>query len=1359
VASRVAPRAAGFALLLGALAAFSVPAGAQTVTGFTVTGDVSIEHVRLTVEGPVTVSSGGTLRLIGVDLTLAPSAGGGAALLVEAGGSLFVADSTLRAAGADPAQAVRIVLQGQARVERSAFLGLSLDTERAPGRALETGARVVPGGLLVYSSDVLFDGVTVAGSVGCGVTVTGASPMLRNLDVSSVAYAEVAGRGYAAGLCLEGGSPTVEGLRVSKIGSSAPGGTQSLTAAAIVADGPVWLSVTGLEASGFVPGLSGHAAPSSIALAVQDPGSLTVRGGRIEGATEGIVVRGAGTLPDGGSMEISEMSIVNTASGPISVVGAYGTDPAWVWSDLQISSCGQNGLYFESQNSGSASIVTATVSNVSATSCGQSGINLFDNGALGQHNFNVWTSNATRNGQHGFHLHGTSMGAGLNIQMADNGAWNNTRAGVWIDATYSGAGAKIASSKLERNTANENTKTNTGTEGGGIIQLLGAPTTMSLRYIDNTARVNGNASGQYGYGHYIRVAVTNGLAIGTGWFTNIVAESNSHAGLGIFGGTGVVARLDQARIRDSVITGQPTGIVGYFARVEIWNSTMDNGVEFDGDDTGFIAAGTVHRRLTGTTDGTFTIRSYKLISIHAVWQNGAPLYLIPLTFISGTNNSAAPIYSDVSTDPPTGAPTRQTDANGNWSGWALDSVFDPQAPAANQKVDYAPLTISVQLFETSARSDPFNLNTNIIGTIPFRDPNPPTLLVNSPRENATYTRTNLSVQGSVTDDLSGVAGLEVSIDGANWVFLPGPYGSFAHTFVNLSDGTYDVFIRSWDKASHGLDPRAEALVVLYSIGIDTVAPVLCVVDPSDVCEGGEVYTANSQILFRGNVDVSVVQLYVNGLGVNLTGTAFIHLGLLPNEGPQTFLFLAIDSAGNARNVTITVFKDTVPPTLILVNPSGRGEVFWPARSILVQGITDPNVNVTINGVVAPLTGSDFSLLVALQEGRNTLTIVAFDRAGNQATRQLVVTADTVAPSVNILSHAEGAYLSTPRLELIGDLTESVALFEVNLRIFAVSGVAFIAVLGLSEGPNLISVNATDRAGNVGRATLHLTVDTHAPSVILNGLPDFLVIASRQLAFSGAVSEDSAVLVEGQAVELSGLEFSTSLTLVEGLNTLTLTATDAAGNAATLVRRVTVDTAQPTVTISEPAPGALLQSRTVRIVGQAEPNSTVQVAGQFVTTDASGHFTAWIAIEGEGAQTIQVNVTDAAGNTAGKTFVVNYAPAAVDTSAGLFAGLFALIALAAGVGIGSRFLIKARVGAKVAEAKRARESQAQHESAMPGYAEPPAPAGPYYPPEAYGQAQDAYGQAQDAYGQAAMESQGSSPPPPPRPPRPPRPPTV
>src|SRR4030095_16119363 len=115
----------------------------------------------------------------------------------------------------------------------------------------------------------------------------------------------------------------------------------------------------------------------------------------------------------------------------------------------------------------------------------------------------------------------------------------------------------------------------------------------------------------------------------------------------------------------------------------------------------------------------------------------------------------------------------------------------------------------------------------------------------------------------------------------------------------------------------------------------------------------------------------------------------------------------------------------------------------------------------------------------------------------------------------------------------------------------------------------ISINATDRAGNIGHAEIRVTVDTVAPEIILIALPDFLVRNGAVLNIVGSVSENSTVKVKNTEVDVVDLQFDTSVNLVEGTNTIEFTATDHAGNKGTLVRRVILDTTQPTLTITEP----------------------------------------------------------------------------------------------------------------------------------------------------------------------------------------------
>jgi hypothetical protein len=1307
------------------------------------------------VEGVLTVADGGTLTLDSVDLLLLRSANDAPALVVEPGGTLVVKDSVIRAASPSLSDAVRVDLRGKATITSSTFSGLASDAGAPVGSELWNGFRIAPGGVLVSSSEVSLDGVVIRGSAGCAVTVYGASPTLRGLDISGVSYLTEGADAFAAGVCVKGGAPSIDGLTLAKIGDGVASGTPALYSAAFVADTPARLTLKGIDARGFAPTLAGQDAPMSVAILVLNPAFVTIHGGSIEGSTYGIVLRGYSGPSSGGSIAIEALSVVNTPSGPISQVGAYNSDPGASWSGLDITGCGGNGLYFESQNAGSTNAVTATVSNVTARGCGGAGVNMFDNGAQGPNYFNVWDSNASQAGQDGFYLHGTGMGGGLNVQMANNGAWMNGGAGIRVDALYNvGGAAKLASAKLEYNTADNNSRVYTGAISGGIILALGAPSTMSFRYLYNVARGNNNVSNSEDYGHYIAVSVTNSMTIGTGYMTGLVAENNGEFGIGLVGGASLVARFDSARFRDCRVLNQSTGVTGTNARMEFWNCQMSDSAEFSGMLTGFYVMGGSHNRLAGTTTGLYKIVTYKRICISGSWQNGAPLYLVPLSFTAGTNGSAASVFADVTNDPPAPAGNRQTDMNGNWSGWVLDWTFDPQAtPASAQKQDFAPLTIAAQQFETAAKLAPFDLNSDICGPFTFIDPNTPTLIVNSPRENGTYTRSALQVQGSATDDLSGMAGVEISLGGTSWTSVPGPWSPFAFTFANLSDGTYDLYIRAWDRANDGLAARAEALVVLYTVTIDTVAPVLNILDPL-VQDGGSYWTQNDNILFRGSVDPSVRELYVNGISINITGTAFLYLGPLPNEGPQSFLFLAIDGAGNARNVTVTIYKDKVDPTLIIVEPVASGAVYVASHEIVIRGITDPNTLITVNGVNASVVNATFSAAVTLTEGMNTVNITAVDAAGNRAARSLTVIADTVAPQVTLAAPGDGDFLNSSRVTLVGSTSEPVDYIEINLRIFQTAGLDFTAVLGLAEGRNGLWINATDRAGNTGQAHVFVTIDTVAPEITLLGLPEFLVVNNGFLRVQGSVSEDATLEIDGLPADLVGLTFDTTVTLTEGSNTFEVKATDAAGNRASLLRHVTLDTVGPTITITEPGDGVTVHGDLVEVVGTSEPFATVKVDDQLVVADASGRFHAWVPLKHEGANAVLINVTDQAGNSFARSVTISFAPQTVDTGGDFTTGLLMLVALLAGAAAVALFLARRRVQSEVEKAQEKKRSAEEGSGGTPGYTE--AQQAPYEQAEAPAYyAQPEAGYVEQPY---APEPAGESAPSPPRLPRPPRPPT-
>lgn len=120
------------------------------------------------------------------------------------------------------------------------------------------------------------------------------------------------------------------------------------------------------------------------------------------------------------------------------------------------------------------------------------------------------------------------------------------------------------------------------------------------------------------------------------------------------------------------------------------------------------------------------------------------------------------------------------------------------------------------------------------------------------------------------------------------------------------------------------------------------------------------------------------------------------------DGSHTIAFNAKDNDGNAAaQKTVTFVVDTVAPTLTITSPNDNIKVNQ--ATCVVSGTTNDAtsspVSVTINGTSATV-GADgsFSKSITLNEGTNTITIVATDSAGKSTTVTRTVTLDTGAPT-------------------------------------------------------------------------------------------------------------------------------------------------------------------------------------------------------------------------------------------------------------------------------------------------------------------------------------------------------------------------
>ena len=342
-------------------------------------------------------------------------------------------------------------------------------------------------------------------------------------------------------------------------------------------------------------------------------------------------------------------------------------------------------------------------------------------------------------------------------------------------------------------------------------------------------------------------------------------------------------------------------------------------------------------------------------------------------------------------------------------------------------------------------------------------------------------------------------------------------------------------------------------------------------------------------------------------------------------GTNTIAVIATDAAGNTATGTFTVtVRDTTAPVLTL------------PETITAEATAATGATVTLVGSATDLVSGDVPIAFSpasntvFPMGETTVTATATDAAGNASTATLVVTVvDTIAPVLtlpdDITVEATGPAGATVMFAATAVDTVS---GNLDVSYSAAPGSVF------ALGKTTVTVTAVDVAGNVVTGNFNITVvDTTGPII---AVPANQTLEATSAA--GAVANFSASatdLVDG-AIAVRSSRASGS-TFAVGVNTVTLTATDAAGNASTRTFTVTVrDTTAPTLTVpANIALGATDQNGAV-VTYSASATDLVDGSVVVVASMPSG------SVFPIGATKVTLTAKDAAGNTATGFFTVTVA---------------------------------------------------------------------------------------------------------------------
>jgi hypothetical protein len=274
---------------------------------------------------------------------------------------------------------------------------------------------------------------------------------------------------------------------------------------------------------------------------------------------------------------------------------------------------------------------------------------------------------------------------------------------------------------------------------------------------------------------------------------------------------------------------------------------------------------------------------------------------------------------------------------------------------------------------------------------------------------------------------------------------------------------------------------------------------------------------------------------------------------------------------NASAAVSALFKDANPPALTVSSlPDGsvtRNQDLNVSGTVQDAGGMQ---SLVINGSVVPVQSNNtFSHLVTLAGGKNTITTVATDLAGNKTTDSRTIMLDQAAPGLTITAPADNSATAGSIATVTGTVSEtstvSIVLNSGAPQVASMSGTTFTATVILRPGLNTITATASDSAGNTSTAEKRTVVyDDQKPAVaITNPSADFTT-SNNSVAVQGTVSNSlststASISVDGVATILAldsnGNFSATAVLAAEGLHTIAVTATNQAGVSTTVQRNV------------------------------------------------------------------------------------------------------------------------------------------------------------------------------------------------------------
>uniref|UniRef100_UPI0026052112 Ig-like domain-containing protein n=1 Tax=uncultured Aliivibrio sp. TaxID=873085 RepID=UPI0026052112 len=531
-------------------------------------------------------------------------------------------------------------------------------------------------------------------------------------------------------------------------------------------------------------------------------------------------------------------------------------------------------------------------------------------------------------------------------------------------------------------------------------------------------------------------------------------------------------------------------------------------------------------------------------------------------------------------------------------------------------------------------------------------------------------------------------------------------GIWQHEFTDLSDGSYTVSAVVSDDAGNTLNRELNSIVVDNQN--QSFSGLL--VDDNGLTDDNIVST--SRPTFKGVGEIgSEVTIVIAGISYNTqvssSGTWQFQLPVDLSDGPHSVLMYSIDRAGNkSPNVTVEFDIDSTAPefTYAIDGVANNGNDQYlnaSSESLIFRGTASEAGRLTIhinNMEFTQVLSSrgDWTIDVGtIVERAHPYTILFEDIAGNKITKtgtiivdrtikffvDLDFNSDTHGPQQgqtgdNITSRKDLTFtFQRSAAGTDNDVTASViitgpASFTQEFNDIDVSGTWRLPVTLVADGNYVFNWSFIDSAGNTASSRFSVTVDSHIDNMIIE---DFSIDGmslktgeslsiNKELVSLNFNPTTSSEYTEVRVQVNNGREFNAVWTgsgyvvfgmpLSDGINNITITAWDRAGNSTTINQKVVVKTEFDVLELSIDGTHqdnlnnisdiySNSDASTITLSGNTDLGSSfvILVDGRKVHEGTVNERGEWVheLVLSEGSNKVVINFTDIAGNEKSLSF--------------------------------------------------------------------------------------------------------------------------